>query len=177
MKTQMLYDGRRIDLAIQAKRSWDELSAEIDYWRAKYELERERLMKLWAIYQEDAAHERTSGLRDRPGFLGDVRSGAPPLEIPRRAAPAEPYRLGPYTLYSRWVEIKHGTAQPIFFFAKRLPRHGAPVPMPAGFAVGVSRSGLPMLHRSRPTRRRQGRLHQDASRRAARRRLPRAKPA
>lgn len=136
----------------QASPEWDHpsieaLHAEIDFWRARFEQERERLAKLWVLYQqalEDLLRERRPSPERRAETVVDEPA---PIEVPR-----SPFRSGDYTLFTRMVKLKHGPERPIYFFSRRTPRLGRPIALPAGFGVEVSRTGLPFLHKIRAAR-------------------------
>lgn len=60
-----------------------------------------------------------------------------------------PYTQDGYTLYSRDVDLKNGGTQTIYFFAKRIPKSGAPCELPSGYEVGVNGvTGLPYLRKA-----------------------------
>jgi hypothetical protein len=56
------------------------------------------------------------------------------------------FTYGPYTLYTRRVELLSGKILDIYFFSIKTPKSGNPSPMPEGYEVGVNeRNGLPYL--------------------------------
>jgi hypothetical protein len=58
------------------------------------------------------------------------------------------FTYGPYTLYTRRVELLSGRILDIYFFSIKTPKSGTPTTMPEGYEVGVNeRSGLPYLRK------------------------------
>jgi hypothetical protein len=64
-----------------------------------------------------------------------------------------PFVYEGWTLYARAVQLKRGPKVTIYFFAKRKPRRGRPVDLPAGFEFATNkRTGLPYLRKARSSR-------------------------
>lgn len=142
------------------------LRAEVEFWRHKYEEERERLGKLWLAYKD--AEAELSRLAKEPGTPEpsptppprlEARTPQPPVQVlPTLVVYDEPSStqkpLGPfthagYTLYTRDVTLKGGRNQAIYFFSRRQPEKGRAIPKPEGYVVGVNRNtGLPFLKRA-----------------------------
>jgi hypothetical protein len=56
------------------------------------------------------------------------------------------FTYGPYTLYTRRVELLSGKTLDIYFFSIKTPKSGTPTVIPEGYEVGVNeRNGLPYL--------------------------------
>lgn len=87
-------------------------------------------------------------------FCGSATGETPETEAaPTETAEVTPFTLDGYTLHGRDVELRGGRTQTIYFFAKRKPKSGHPVPMPAGYEVGGKHptTGLPYLHKAEVT--------------------------
>lgn len=114
------------------------------FWRGLYEAERVRLAKLWILHRD--LEDEVADLRTRASAAGSA-TGAPARRTRRTRAVG--YRYGAYRLYRAPVTLANGQKRTIRFFAKKRPERGTPTPIPPGFTVIVTRSGLPVLRRIR----------------------------
>lgn len=138
----------------------EQLQLEAEFWRVKYEEERERVGKLWVAYKDleeelrppHAAGEQAAKQVPAP------RAPAPPTESARPVAtqvvyeaaaqPPGPFTYRDYALYRLMVPLKGGRKQMIYFFSRRRPRRGEASPLPEGYLVSTSpRTSLPFLRR------------------------------
>lgn len=129
----------------------EQLQLEVEFWRIKYEEERERVGKLWVAYKDVEAElgGKRQPAAPAPRAEPATQTVATRIILEAPAVPTGPFTYQDFTLYRLDVHLKNGRTQTIYFFSRHKPRQGQAVALPDGYAVGTSaRTGLPFLRRS-----------------------------